>query len=93
VYGREALVAALEEFVKGVDEMAVEIHRQTVTGNVVMNERTDKFRIGDAWAALPIVGVLELDGDGRIALYREYFDAGMFQLGLASIAKDPPDAT
>jgi limonene-1,2-epoxide hydrolase len=87
VYGREALVTALGEFAKGVDDMVVEIHRQTVTGNVVMNERTDKFRVGDAWAALPIVGVFELDASGRIGLYREYFDLGTFQQGMAAITK------
>jgi limonene-1,2-epoxide hydrolase len=58
-----------------------------------MNERTDKFRIGDAWAALPIVGMFELDGDGRIALYREYFDLGMFQQGMAAITKGSSDTT
>jgi limonene-1,2-epoxide hydrolase len=91
VYGREAFVAALEGFAKGVGDMEVETHRQTVTGNVVMNERTDKFRIGNAWATLPIVGVLELDGDGRIALYREYFDLATFEQGMAAITKGSSD--
>jgi limonene-1,2-epoxide hydrolase len=73
---------------KGVDELVFDTHRQTVTGNVVMNERTDKFRIGDAWVALPVAGVFELDGDGRIALWRDYFDIGMYQKQMAAITKD-----
>jgi limonene-1,2-epoxide hydrolase len=38
-----------------------------------MNERTDRFEIGGTWVDLPVAGVFELR-DGRIALWRDYFD-------------------
>jgi limonene-1,2-epoxide hydrolase len=84
--GRDALVKFLGGMTKGVDEVQFETHRQTVTGNVVMNERTDRFRIGDTWIALPVAGVFEVDGDGRIALWRDYFDMKMFSDQMAALA-------
>ena len=86
-HGRDALVKFLGSMMKGVDELVFETHRQTATGNVVMNERTDKFRIGDAWVALPVAGVFELDDKGRITLWRDYFDIGMYQKQMAAITK------
>ena len=53
-----------------------EIHRQAVAGNIVMNERTDKFTLSGARAALPVAGVFEVN-DGKITFWRDYFDKGM----------------
>ena len=85
--GRDAFVKFLGAMTKGVDELVFETHRQACTGNVVMNERTDKFRIGDARVALPVAGVFELDGGGRITLWRDYFDVGTYQKQMAAITK------
>ncbi len=52
-------------------------HRQTVNGDVVMNERTDVFHMGDKTISLPVMGVFELR-DGKIAAWRDYFDMGAF---------------
>ena len=68
-----------------VEETEWVIHRQASTGNVVMNERTDRFRVGDRWAELPVVGVFELADDGRIALWRDYFDLASFQTQFAAL--------
>ena len=55
----------------GIDSIEFETHRQTCTGNVVMNERTDRFRIGDASISLPVAGVFEVDaGRAHRALAR-----------------------
>jgi limonene-1,2-epoxide hydrolase len=87
--GRDALVKFLGGMSKGIDEMQFEIHRQVVAGNIVMNERTDRFRIGDAWVvALPVAGVFEVGTDGRITLWRDYFDIGMYQKQMAAVSKD-----
>src|SRR3954452_2005950 len=84
-HGREALVGFLGAMMKGVDELRFETHRQVTAGNVVMNERTDRFRIGEAWVELPVAGVFEVGSDGRIALWRDYFDIGMYQQQMAAI--------
>ena len=53
------------------------VHHQTSSGDlthgVVLNERSDRFRTGDTWVELPVAGVFVVR-DGRIALWRDYFD-------------------
>ena len=61
-----------------VAEVQFVIHRQTASGNTVMNERTDRFRIGEEWIDLPVAGVFEVNADGKICLWRDYFDMAMF---------------
>ena len=53
-----------------------------------MNERTDRFRTGDRWIDLPVTGVFEVDTEGKISLWRDYFDMQMFMSQLT-----PPAAT
>lgn len=59
-------------------EVQFVVHRQTATGNVVMNERSDRFDLGDRWVDLPVAGVFEVDDAGKITLWRDYFDLGSF---------------
>jgi limonene-1,2-epoxide hydrolase len=73
VTGVDATRAMLESFVAGSDEIEWVIHQQVATGDVVMNERTDRFRTGDAWVEIPVAGVWVVT-DGHIALWRDYFD-------------------
>jgi limonene-1,2-epoxide hydrolase len=49
------------------------VHREVAQGGLVMNERTDRFELGGSWTDLPVAGVFEVR-DGRIALWRDYFD-------------------
>jgi limonene-1,2-epoxide hydrolase len=87
-HGRNAMVKFLGAMSKGIDEMLFEVHRQVTAGNVVVNERTDRFRIGDEWpVALPVAGVFEVDADGRITLWRDYFDIGTYQKQMAAVSK------
>jgi len=72
--GPEGIKAFLGPMVDGLDEVQFVTHRQTATGNVVMNERTDRFRVGDKWMDLPVAGIFEVGDDGRIVLWRDYFD-------------------
>ena len=49
------------------------MRRQTVTGNVVMNERIDRLVIKGKQIALPVAGVFEVTDD-KITFWRDYFD-------------------
>jgi limonene-1,2-epoxide hydrolase len=50
-------------------------------GNVVMNERIDTLTVGGKEISLPVCGVFELDDEGRITGWRDYFDMAKFQGG------------
>lgn len=82
--GPAAVKAFLDPMVAGVDEVQFVTHRQTATGSIVMNERTDRFRLGDRWIDLPVAGVFEVDADGKISLWRDYFDMQTFNDQMAA---------
>jgi limonene-1,2-epoxide hydrolase len=73
--------AAMREFLgpmfKSSDPVEFEVHRSAATGNVVLNERTDRMVIKGKQIAIPVAGVFEVN-DGLITFWRDYFDNGMF---------------
>jgi limonene-1,2-epoxide hydrolase len=84
--GPDAMRAFLGVMSGNVDEVQFVIHRQTVTGNIVMNERTDRFRVGDSWMDLKVAGVFEVNDDGKVTLWRDYFDMGEFNAEMQKLA-------
>jgi limonene-1,2-epoxide hydrolase len=73
VVGPEGVRQVLAPIVDRCDEIAWPIVRSACDGQVVFNERIDSFRTGDRWVELPVTGVWEVR-DGRITLWRDYFD-------------------
>ncbi len=61
------------------------VHRQVAAEDTVLNERTDEFWFGDTHVALPVAGVFVLR-DGKIALWRDYFDLRTFEQQMAGEA-------
>lgn len=78
VHGPEAMKEFLAAMVNGIDEVQFVTHRQVAAGRLVLNERTDRFRLGERWIDLPVAGVFEVADDGRIVLWRDYFDNATF---------------
>ena len=85
IVGRDAMAAVLEMFLADAQEVDWVIVRQYEVGNVVFNERVDRFQIGDGWLELPLAGVFEVDDDGLITLWRDYFDLASYQRQLAEL--------
>ena len=52
----------------------VQFHRSAVDGSTVLNERTDVLAFGPVRLQFWVCGVFEVH-DGRITLWRDYFDA------------------
>lgn len=46
---------------------------QVASGDVVMNERIDRFLVDGRWIEIPIAAVFQVR-DGRVCLWRDYFD-------------------
>ncbi len=75
--GIEAVKAALA----GVSQMTSrgwEVLHSAANGDVVLNERIDRFEIGGTNVEVQVMGVFELR-DGKIARWRDYFDMASFQ--------------
>ncbi|BBY96941.1 limonene-1,2-epoxide hydrolase family protein [Mycolicibacterium fallax] len=51
----------------------VRVHRSAQDGPTVLNERTDLLRVGPVQLTFWVCGVFEVH-DGRITLWRDYFD-------------------
>jgi limonene-1,2-epoxide hydrolase len=74
---------AIRRMIQGFAGMAGEIewitrHAAETAEGVVLTERLDRFRIGDRWVELPVMGAFELR-DGLIVAWRDYFDLAQFQ--------------
>jgi len=75
--GIEAVKAALA----GVSQMTSrgwEVLHSAANGDVVLNERIDRFEIGGTNVEVQVMGVFELR-DGKITRWRDYFDMASFQ--------------
>jgi len=86
IVGRQAVAATLDMFLEPASEVDWPILRQVVDGNTVINERLDRFRIGDGWLELPIAGVFEVEA-GLITLWRDYFDMASYQRQMAALTE------
>ncbi|EJJ25000.1 limonene-1,2-epoxide hydrolase family protein [Rhizobium sp. CF142] len=67
-----------------VDWQVTEI---AVSGNVVLNERIDVFtHESGGRITLPVMGTITVE-NGKITLWRDYFDLGSFERQLAAIKR------
>ena len=86
VFGIEAVKQVLGPFTAGCSEIDWVIVRQPsagdMTSGVVLNERIDRFKMGERWVELPLAGVFEVK-NGKITLWRDYFDLATFQKAMA----------
>jgi limonene-1,2-epoxide hydrolase len=72
--GTEAIRATIEMFTTTPEAIEFEVHNQAENAEgIVLNERTDVFKIGDATITLRVMGTFELK-DGKITAWRDYFD-------------------
>jgi limonene-1,2-epoxide hydrolase len=51
----------------------------------VINERVDRFKIGDGWLELAVAGIFKIDRDDKIALWRDYFDMAGYMRQLTEL--------
>jgi limonene-1,2-epoxide hydrolase len=73
VHGRDAMRQVLAPMVASATEIEWVVHRSAAEGNLVLNERLDRFEMPFGWLEVAVAGVWEVH-DGRITLWRDYFD-------------------
>ena len=87
VFGKEAMIQILSDFLAAATKVEWLIHHQVSDGDmehgVVMNERTDRFEMDGRWIELDIAGLFVVS-NGKIALWRDYFDRESFTKALAT---------
>lgn len=77
IKGRTMLHAVLGSFVGKSTQVDWRIIRQVAAGDVVVNERLDRFEMDGKWVEIPVAGIFEVR-DGLITLWRDYFDLATF---------------
>lgn len=78
VSGKEAVMQVIRGYVTPAENLDWTITHQAVSGNVVLNERVDRFVLGGKQVVLPVMGSFEIR-DGRIAAWRDYFDMATWE--------------
>lgn len=76
--GKAAIRATIAGFTTAPESINFKVHNQAESAEgIVMNERTDTFKIGDATITLRVMGTFELV-DGKIVAWRDYFDMNQY---------------
>jgi limonene-1,2-epoxide hydrolase len=67
-------------FLANIEKCDWQTHAIAANGNRVLTERTDFFHFKDGRrAAIRVMGTFDLDAEGRIKGWRDYFDSQEFQ--------------
>ena len=78
VTGRAEIEKTLNGFLAPASDAEFEVLAIASRGNVVLTERVDRFTIGDKRIELPVMGTFEVDAEGKISAWRDYFDMAQF---------------
>jgi limonene-1,2-epoxide hydrolase len=79
VQGVDAIRATIEGFSAGVEHVEFRLDAIAGDGGTVLTERLDVFTFpGGHTIELPVMGTFEVDADGRITAWRDYFDLQQF---------------
>jgi limonene-1,2-epoxide hydrolase len=83
--GPEMIRKTIEGFIAMSESIEFIVHHtsENLETGVVMNERTDEFKIGDKTVSARVMGVFELE-DGKIKAWRDYFDLAEFTSQMGS---------
>jgi len=82
VSGRDNVRQLITGFLSSWTATEWEILNLLADGDVVIAERVDKTKAGDKAVDLPCTGVFEMR-DGKIAVWRDYFDMGTYARAMA----------
>jgi limonene-1,2-epoxide hydrolase len=72
--GKAAVLADIERQLQFATHMHCSVITMTSNETTVVTERLDTFRSGDRLIEHSLCAVFDLDGEGKITAWREYFD-------------------
>ncbi len=85
IVGHAAVAQTLNGFLKPAGAVEWRIISQWTFDRTVINERLDRFQIGDGWLELPIAGIFTIDDDDKISVWRDYFDMASYTRQFAAL--------
>lgn len=84
VTGRSGIWEVFAQVHDIATEVNWEIHRlEQAPSGTIYSERTDRYKLNGNWAEFRCAGIHEIDDDGKITLWRDYFD---LQQSIATMA-------
>jgi len=86
--GHDAIRSVFELQTGFASDFSFEFTKLAVVGDTVFTERVDRFVINDTVMEVPVAGVMEFDGDGRIASWRDYYDWSLLERQLLGAGVD-----
>jgi len=88
--GHAEIRRELDHFMGLLGNQILEIRNQVTQGNVVMNERVDRYPApkGREPFELPVTGIFVFR-NGKIAEWRDYFDTGQLNAGVGQNSAPP----
>ncbi len=78
VNGIDDIRATVLGFTAGVEKVEFETLAIAANGSTVLTERIDTFFFPGQPVALPVMGTFEVNADGKITAWRDYFDLNQF---------------
>jgi limonene-1,2-epoxide hydrolase len=78
VVGIEAIREFIKGFAAGVERVDFATNAIAANGSTVLTERVDTFRYPGKQIDLPVMGTFEVNADGKISAWRDYFDLNQF---------------
>ena len=82
VGGRDNVEKMIAGFISSWTETTWDVLNLVAAGDVVIAERLDRTKAGEKGVDLPCVGVFEMQ-DGKIKVWRDYFDMATYGRGMA----------
>jgi limonene-1,2-epoxide hydrolase len=77
--GKAAIREMTNGFLKDTSTFTAKILKSAHDGNVVFNERVDSIVMKNGKKAdIPVAGMFEIADDGKIKVWRDYFDLASF---------------
>lgn len=85
VNGIDQVRAKMENF-PGVEACGFDTHFIAANGNIVLTERTDWFQMKGKKRTIRVMGTFEVNDEGKIARWRDYFDSAEFAREFGDLA-------
>jgi limonene-1,2-epoxide hydrolase len=84
VNGRDAIGTTIASFFGMADKVWFDTLHIVADGPIVLTERIDHFMMGGRDIALPVMGTFEVNAEGKITAWRDYFDMNQFTSQMAA---------